>query len=121
MEEITRVAVDAMGGDNAPLEIVKGAIEAIQENSKIKVYLVGKQDLVEAELSKYLYTAGMPDPDLIIRPSGEERISNFLLWQSAYSEFYFTDVLWPDFTPRDMVAAIAAYQKRDRRYGGVKK
>ena len=78
-------------------------------------------ELTEAELSKYLYTAGMPDPDLIIRPSGEERISNFLLWQSAYSEFYFTDVLWPDFTERDMDAAIEAYQKRDRRYGGVKK
>ncbi len=78
-------------------------------------------ELTEAELSRYLYTAGMPDPDLIIRPSGEERISNFLLWQSAYSEFYFTDILWPDFTPKDMDAAIAAYQKRDRRYGGVKK
>ncbi len=80
-----------------------------------------RRELTEAELSKYLYTAGMPDPDLVIRPSGEERISNFLLWQSAYSEFYFTDTLWPDFTEKDMDAAIFAYQKRDRRYGGVKK
>ena len=77
-------------------------------------------ELTEVELSRFLYTAGMPDPDLIIRPSGEMRISNFLLWQSAYSEFYFTDTLWPDFTEKDMDAAIAAYQMRDRRYGGVK-
>ena len=77
-------------------------------------------ELTEAELSRYLYTAGMPDPDLVIRPSGEERISNFLLWQSAYAEFYFTDTLWPDFTEKDMDAAILAYQNRDRRYGGVK-
>ena len=77
-------------------------------------------ELTESVLSGYMYTAGMPDPDLIIRPSGEQRISNFLLWQSAYAEFYFTDVLWPDFTERDMDAAIAAYNRRDRRYGGVK-
>ncbi len=81
----------------------------------------GHGELTEAELSRYLYTAGMPDPDLVIRPSGEERISNFLLWQSAYSEFYFTDTLWPDFTEKDMDAAIEAYRSRDRRYGGVKK
>ncbi len=79
-----------------------------------------REELSEEVLSRYLYTAGMPDPDLVIRPSGEERISNFLLWQSAYSEFYFTDTLWPDFTEADMDAAIEAYQKRDRRYGGVK-
>ncbi len=79
------------------------------------------KELTEQELSRYLYTTGMPDPDLVIRPSGEERISNFLLWQSAYSEFYFTDTLWPDFTEKDMDEAIKAYQNRDRRYGGVKK
>ena len=61
----------------------------------------------------------MPDPDLVIRPSGEVRISNFLLWQSAYAEFYFTDVLWPDFTPEELLKAIADYQHRSRRYGGV--
>ncbi len=76
--------------------------------------------LTEDVLSKYLYTAGMPDPDLIIRPSGEIRISNFLLWQSAYSEFYFTDVLWPDFTTGDIDRAIEEFRKRDRRYGGAK-
>ena len=61
----------------------------------------------------------MPDPDLVIRPSGELRLSNFLLWQSAYSEFYYSDVLWPDFTKEDLNRAIAAFQQRDRRYGGV--
>ena len=68
-----------------------------------------------------LFGRGFPDPDLIIRPSGEERISNFLLWQSAYAEYYFTDVLWPDFTPAELDKAIAAYFRRDRRFGGVKR
>lgn len=75
--------------------------------------------LTEEAFSKYLYTADIPDPDLIIRPSGEYRVSNFLLWQSAYSEYYFTDVLWPDFNERELDKAIEAYQSRDRRYGGV--
>ena len=76
--------------------------------------------LTEAKFSQYMFSAGLPDPDLIIRPSGEMRLSNFLLWQSAYAEFYFTDVLWPDFNERELDRAIAAYQARDRRYGGVK-
>ena len=79
------------------------------------------EELTEEAFGGLLYTAGIPDPELIIRPSGEERISNFLLWQSAYSEYYFTDVLWPDFDERELDRAIAAYQKRDRRFGGVKK
>lgn len=66
---------------------------------------------------RYLYTAGMPDPDLLIRTSGEYRISNFLLWQLAYTELYFTNVLWPDFTRDDLLKAIAGYQKRERRFG----
>ena len=74
----------------------------------------------EATISSHLATAGIPDPDLMIRPGGEQRISNFLLWQCAYSEFYFTDVLWPDFTPHELDKAIAAFRHRDRRYGGVK-
>lgn len=77
------------------------------------------EDLTEADFSAYLYSAGVPDPELIIRPSGEQRVSNFLLWQSAYSELYFTDVLWPDFTPEDLEQAIAAFNRRDRRFGGV--
>lgn len=78
------------------------------------------EDLTEAEFSGLLWSAGVPDPDLIIRPSGELRISNFLLWQSAYAEYYFTDTLWPDFGPKDLDAAIDAYNHRSRRFGGVK-
>lgn len=77
-------------------------------------------DLTEEKLEEYMYSAGIPDPDLLIRPGGEYRISNFLLWQCAYSEFYFTDVLWPDFTPEELDKAIASYNSRDRRFGGVK-
>ena len=76
-------------------------------------------DLSEALLSKYLYSADIPDPELIIRPSGEQRTSNFLLWQSAYSEYVFMDVLWPDFGPKDLDEAIAQYHRRNRRFGGV--
>jgi len=78
------------------------------------------EELTEEAFSGYLYSAGIPDPDLLIRPGGEQRISNFLLWQCAYAEFYFTDVLWPDFNEKELDRAIAAYQSRDRRYGGVK-
>ena len=84
--------------------------------------LEGKADpnhLNEAQFSGYLFSRGVPDPDLIIRPSGELRLSNFLPWQSAYSEFYFTDVLWPDFSKEELHRAIAAYQGRSRRFGGV--
>ena len=77
-------------------------------------------ELDEARFSDYLDSAGIPDPDLLIRPGGEERISNFLLWQCAYAEFYFTDVLWPDFTVDELKKAIAVFQQRDRRYGKVK-
>ena len=82
----------------------------------------GKADgeLTEEIFSSYLYSAGIPDPDLLIRPGGEQRISNFLLWQCAYSEFYYTDTLWPDFTPKDLDKAIEVYRSRDRRFGGVK-
>ena len=77
-------------------------------------------ELSEEQFGNYLYSAGIPDPDLLIRPGGEMRISNFLLWQCAYAEFYFTDVLWPDFTPEELDKAIAEFNRRDRRYGGVK-
>ena len=78
------------------------------------------EPLSEETFSRYLYTGGIPDPDLVIRPSGEYRLSNFLLWQCAYAELYFTDVLWPDFTKKDLEKAIESYGKRDRRYGGVR-
>jgi len=79
------------------------------------------EELDENMFSSLLDSAGIPDPELIIRPSGEQRLSNFLLWQCAYSEFYFTDVLWPDFDEAELDRAIAAYRSRDRRFGGVKK
>jgi undecaprenyl diphosphate synthase len=69
--------------------------------------------------ARYLDTTDMPDPDLVIRTSGEHRVSNFLLWQAAYAEFVFTDVLWPDFTAADLKAALDEYSRRKRRYGGV--
>ena len=79
----------------------------------------GDDTLDEAGFSALLYSGGIPDPELIIRPGGEQRLSNFLLWQAAYSEFYFTDTLWPDFGEAEIRAAIAAYQRRNRRFGGL--
>ena len=76
-------------------------------------------EIDEATFARYLYTAGQPDPDLLIRTSGELRVSNFLLWQIAYAEIWVTETLWPDFRRRDLLEAIVAYQKRDRRYGGI--
>ena len=84
--------------------------------------LEGKADpnhLTQEQFGGYLFSRGIPDPDLVIRPSGELRLSNFLLWQSAYAEFYFTDVLWPDFSKEELHRAIASFQGRQRRYGGV--
>lgn len=88
---------------------------ADQEAGKIKA-----ADISEELFASYLDTADIPDPDLMIRTSGEQRLSNYLLWQLAYSEFYFTEVPWPDFSKEELEKAIAAYNKRDRRYGGVK-
>ena len=76
--------------------------------------------LTEQCFESYLDTAGIPDPDLLIRTSGEQRLSNYLMWQLAYTEFYFTDVPWPDFHEEELRKAIAQYNNRDRRYGGVK-
>lgn len=77
------------------------------------------EELTEDMFGSLLFSSGIPDPDLIIRPSGEQRISNFLLWQSAYAEYYYTDVLWPDFDPEELEKAIAAFNRRNRRFGGV--
>ena len=77
-------------------------------------------EISETVFEQYLDTHDIPDPDLLIRTSGEQRLSNYLLWQLAYSEFYFTDVLWPDFTKEELKKAIEHYNSRDRRFGGVK-
>ena len=80
---------------------------------------ISEADIDESVVSQNLYTKGMPDPDFIIRPSGEYRLSNYLIWQSAYAEFWFSDILWPDFTPKHLDKAIEEYSKRNRRFGGV--
>jgi undecaprenyl diphosphate synthase len=95
------------------------AVNAIVARARAEDALDGLQ-VDEASIAANLYTAGVPDPDLLIRTSGEMRVSNFLLWQIAYSELYVTDTLWPDFTQTDLLKAILDYQKRDRRFGGVK-
>ncbi len=94
-------------------EIVDAARRAIAAG-------VQPEDLDERRFSDFLYTSGQPDPDLLIRTSGEMRISNFLLWQIAYSEIWVTETLWPDFRRRHLLEAVVAYQKRERRYGGIK-
>ena len=86
-----------------------------------KDYAEGRAEALSEDVFKsYMFSAGIPDPDLLIRPGGEQRISNFLLWECAYAEFYFTDVLWPDFGTEELDRAIAEFNRRDRRYGGVK-
>ena len=97
-------------------EIVKAA-SAFAKDVQAGTY--APNDLTEELLSRYLYSKDVPDPELIIRPSGEQRTSNFLLWQSAYSEYVFMDVLWPDFGPDDLDKAIAEFHRRNRRFGGV--
>lgn len=94
-------------------EIIRAIKKAIQLN-------LNPDDITESQIEKLLDTSGIPDPDLIIRTSGEQRLSNFLLWQSAYAEFYFTKVLWPDFTKEELVKAINEYQIRDRRFGNIR-
>lgn len=97
-------------------EIVKGVKEIAKEVLEGKLQIDNIDDKI---ISDHLYTSGMPDPDIIIRPSGELRLSNYLLWQSAYSEFWFSNINWPDFTKEDLRIAISDFQKRDRRFGGV--
>ena len=103
---ILNIAVNYGGRE----EITNACNELIRE---------GKKTITEEDISAHLYTLGCPPPDLIVRSGGEYRSSNFLLWQSAYSEYYFTDILWPDFSPADVDEAVAAFYRRKRRYGGV--
>ena len=97
-----------------------GRAEIVDAVRRVVADRVPIDQIDEPGLERYLYTAGQPDPDLLIRTSGELRVSNFLLWQIAYAEIWVTDVLWPDFRRRDLLEAILDYQKRDRRYGGIR-
>ena len=87
--------------------------------SRVQSGELTEPDVTEDAIAQALYTAGQPDPDLIIRPSGEYRLSNFLTWQSAYSEFWFSDILWPDFTTADFDRALEDFARRSRRFGGI--
>lgn len=121
-------------------DIISGIIDKTQDNTGLDVSLAfdygGRQEILEATqaiirdgipqdsvdselFQSYLYTSGTPDPDLIIRTAGEQRISNFLLWQSAYSEYYAADCYWPDFDDQEFMKAIVAFQSRKRKYGGL--
>jgi undecaprenyl diphosphate synthase len=130
--------------DGDIIDLIDHAQERTRHNTKLKLIIAfnygGQDEIVEAArriaedvasgkiapaavtrdlFASYLATAGVPDPDLVIRTSGEQRLSNFLVWQSAYSEFVFTNALWPDFGKQDLIAAIDEYQSRDRRFGGL--
>jgi undecaprenyl diphosphate synthase len=96
-----------------------GRAEIVEAARRLLSANVRPDELDEQRFAGFLYTVGQPDPDLLIRTSGEMRVSNFLLWQIAYAEIWVTDTLWPDFRKRDLLEAILAYQKRDRRYGGI--
>ena len=113
-EVITTVQIALnYGGRDEIVHSVKALAERVKNGT------LEPKDITEDMISEGLYTAGQPDPDLIIRPSGEFRLSNYLLWQSAYSEIFVDDVLWPDYTPADLDRAIEEYGKRNRRFGGV--
>ncbi len=100
-----------------------GRLEIVEATKKITQEVIdgklNKEDINEKVFSNFLFTANQPDPDLLIRPSGENRLSNFFLWQTAYTEIYISNVLWPDFRKQDLIEAIMDYQNRDRRFGGI--
>lgn len=102
------IAINYGGKD----EITRAVREIVKEG-------IPAEEITEEVISSHLYTAGMPDPDFIIRPSGEYRLSNYLIWQSAYAEYWFSDILWPDFKPKHLEKAIDEYNHRHRRFGGV--
>lgn len=115
-KEKTKVYLNIAVNYGSREEIVHSVKEIAE---KVKKGKLKPDDITEDMISENLYTAGMPDPDLIIRPSGEQRLSNFLLWQSAYSEFWYSNVLWPDFSEDDLIKALRDFEKRNRRFGGV--
>jgi undecaprenyl diphosphate synthase len=112
-ERLTLVLALSYGGRQDILQAVRHIADAIQKG------LLAPQEIDEAVFRSYLWTRELPDPELLIRTSGEQRISNFLLWESAYTEFVFLPVLWPDFRREDFYQAVWEYQRRERRFGRV--
>jgi undecaprenyl diphosphate synthase len=123
VQKIIREAEERTASNNGMTLITalsySGRNEIMRAVKKILQSDINPHDLSEDTLNAYLDTAGLPNPDLIIRTSGEMRMSNFLLWQGAYSELYFTDTLWPDFTKEELLLAIQDYQRRERRFGKI--
>ena len=125
-KEIARITANTMNNTGLTLlialnygsraEIANAAVKIAKE---VKRGALKPEDVNEKLFARYLYTSDIPDPDLVIRPSGEHRISNFLLWQSSYSEFWYSDILWPDFSKKYLLEAISEFQKRNRRFGGL--
>ena len=119
IEKNEKGSADATGL-NLNIDINYGGRDEITKAVKnIVASGISADSITEDTISQNLYTKGMPDPDFIIRPSGEYRLSNYLIWQSAYAEYWFSDVLWPDFTPKHLEQAIEEFNKRNRRFGGV--
>jgi undecaprenyl diphosphate synthase len=125
-ETVERVVRETAGGEKMHLTIALNyggrqdiAQACVGIARDVKAGTLNPAEVDEQAIASRLYTAGMPDPDLVVRTSGELRLSNFLLWQAAYAELYFADVLWPDFTPAELIRAIDAFQRRDRRFGGI--
>ena len=115
-ENKTGLSVNIALGYGGRNEIISATKKLAQ---KVKEGIIDLQDITEEAFSKELYTYDIPDPDLIIRTAGELRLSNFLIWQSSYSEFWFTEKLWPEFMEEDLEQAICDYQQRKRKYGGL--
>ncbi len=127
IDQINKLDEDSKGNTAMTLNVALNyggraeMLRAFREMMKdVKSGKLSEDNITEATVDSYLYTAGQISPDLIIRPSGEQRLSNFMLWQAAYSELWFDDVLWPDFTKKDLLRAFNEYGKRDRRFGGRK-
>ena len=116
-KQTTGLQVNVCLNYGARMEITRAARLLAED---VKAGRIAASDITEEMVSERLYSGGIPDPELIIRPGAEKRLSNFLLWQSAYSELYFTDTLWPDFTEAELDGAITWYRSRKRRFGGVK-
>lgn len=112
----TKIVLNIALNYGSRIEMVNAVKEICNQVMKKEIK---EEEISEELISKYLYTKNIPDPDLIIRTSGEQRISNFLLWQAAYSEFWFDKVLWPDFNEKHLIKAISNFQNRQRRYGGI--